>query len=95
MRAVKGADTAPEMARGAWLIAWAIVSGCIARIFPANPTWSSRGCGGWFSSMGVSGTAMAARGRPELRRRADYWRAKIGRNRVRDGKNMIALKAEE
>jgi DNA mismatch endonuclease (patch repair protein) len=35
-----------------------------------------------------------ARGARAPKANAEYWRVKIGRNRVRDAKNMLALKAE-
>jgi DNA mismatch endonuclease (patch repair protein) len=95
MRAVKGADTAPEMAvrRMAHRMGYRFrlhrkdLPGKPDLVFPRlrkvvfvhGCFWHGHGC---------------ARGARAPKANAAYWRAKIGRNRVRDARNLLALKAE-
>lgn len=93
MRAVKGADTAPEMMVRSLAHGMGYRFRLHRKDLPGKPDlvfpklhkvvfvngcfWHGHGC---------------ARGAREPKAHAEYWRAKIGRNRFRDAANIRALK---
>ncbi len=95
MRAVKGADTAPEIAvrRMAHQMGYRFrlhgkdLPGKPDLVFPRlrrvvfvhGCFWHGHGC---------------VRGDRAPKANAEYWRVKIGSNRIRDAKNLTALKTE-
>lgn len=95
MRAVRGADTTPEMALRRALFAMGLrYRTCDARL-PGKPDLVFAGRR---SVIFVHGCFWhghdCARGAREPRSNAAYWRAKIGRNRARDAETLLQLKAE-
>ena len=93
MRAVKSRDTGPELVVRKLLREIAPGYRLCAPICPASPISSLASASSRFSCTAASGMAMIARAARARQDNAEYWRAKIARNRARDQRHAAALAA--